>query len=911
MDTYPKRPRYSSIHKKLLTGAILALSSALIAQANPPLSERDVETAVALADRLDLTRPGMEAMADAIAANDHHAVLNLFRARVVKRLRAIDFSEASVGTAANRQYTADAEMLLGRMTPDDYKAKYHREWIDTFSRITPEHFPILRDSGLMEPLGTPIQWLPEVRNEESVTEISSRERVGWYIGAWGGGGWGFNTSLVEAWWFSGEKEYKEKWLEIAAGYFSEFFTAETRKALKKADGGDSGAFFPLHTAWRMHRSFLPALALIAKHPDHESKAPRFAQWRTNWPPDAVMKDRQAANGVAEAEVSAEQLEAIPAAPLARIAIGLTEETAPYLIEAYITGDYFFANQNYDGILAVATIALIFEDLKKSRELEATVNKAFPDWAKRVIYRDGGPLEQDFHYSIGYAAEFDRQANLFASHGSKGEWINEFQRLSLLAMNFWDQLQTPQGLLPCVGNSKYRAKAPRRAYPQASTYFPYSGYAGLRTPGAPDEQLFMMFANSRRSKGHLSPNTGSIHITAYGRDLIAPGGSPSYGLTPPEQKAEEAAFDNYAAEHSTYKNSTVIVNGLSQATFHRGRFLDWLEAAPDTPVPMRWLSNDTFDYVESKWVGYERRQKNSPYAPVVEYDREIEHHRQVVFIKSAGLWLLVDLMGYKPYLSVDDGREGDTTYLLRSAVETVSPYTFTQIWNFAPPRDEARQHYGFSDEQVKIDEAQRRVFTDDPSGVNLELLHFGGMPLNYRKHFGHKDEKMYLGWLVGAGGGGTPRVDLHANWEQTREDLLTGRVMPLVTVIAPSRDAQSVIASAKPRVEQDGRVSGCEFTMQDGKTITFLASAAPTELSAGELVAHAELLVLIGIPGEETQRGILLGCTGMHIGKQHDALQPVETPDFEFTFDGKNVTVLQAVAVPSGQPAVLSSGNGAE
>lgn len=865
---------------------------------------REREAATALAERLDLTRPGTEELRAAVERKDHGAVLALFRERLVKRLRAMDFANASQGVAFNRLYTADAEMLMGRMTPDGYKAKYKREWIDTFSRITPEHYPVLKDSGLMAPPGTPIQWLPEGKSEAAATEISPRERVGWYIGAWGGGGWGFNTSLVEAWWFSGKDEYRDKWLEIAAGYFREFFTAKTWEALRKADGKGSGAFFPLHTAWRMHRSFIPSLALIAKHLDHGTKPPRFAEWLTRWPSDAVQKERKEANRVAEGEVSANQLETIPAAPLAWIAIGLTEETAPFLIESYITGDYFFANQNYDGILAVATIALIFDDLRKSRELEAVVDKAFPWWAGRVINRDGGALEQCFGYSIGYGgAGFVHEVESFKKHGFQGSWMDDFlTRLAPLCRNFWDQIQTPQGLLPCVGNSKYGAEAPRRAHPQVSTYFPYSGYAGLRTPGAPEEQLFMMFANSRRSVGHMSPNTGSMHITAYGRDLIVPGGSPSYGLTPPEQKAEEKAFDNYAGEHSACKNSTVIVNGLSQATYNRGRFGDWLSSASNVTVPARWVSSSSFDFLESQWVGYDRRHNNTFYAPVEEYINDIAHQRQVVFVKSAGLWLVVDLMRHSPEIKGPDALHGQLPAKL-----SPPPYTFTQIWNLAPPRNEARHHYGFSDEQVKVDEARRRVHTDDPSGANLELLHFSGKPLKYRKYFGHKDERMYLGWMVdGKGVLGTPRVDLHANWEQSREELVAGRIMPLATLIAPSRDARSIIATAKTRVEQDGLVSGCELTLQDGKTITFLASGAPAQLKTGELVAHAELLVLVGRPGESTQRGIILGCTGLHIGNKHDAWRPVETPDFEFTYDGKKLTVLQTVAIPSGHPVVLTS-----
>ncbi|MBM3498848.1 MAG: hypothetical protein FJX74_09265, partial [Armatimonadetes bacterium] len=499
-------------------------------EASPTVQER--EAATALAERLDLTRPGMEAMRAAVEAKDHKAVLDLFRARLVKRLRSMDFSGAPPSRSFNRTLTADAQMLVGRWTLEDYKKAYKRDWIDTFSGIKEDDYPILTASGLMAPPGTPIQWLGPDGNSQ---------RVGWYIGGWGGGGWGFNTALVDAWWSSGEAIYKDKWLEICQGYFHEYFTSATRQTLSP-DGKPLDSFFHLHTAWRIKNSFLPSLALLAKHLDHEKEPPPHPEWLRHWPSEAVQKARAEANKAMTSEASAESLASLPAAPLAWIAIGLTEETAPFLIESYVTGDYFFANQNYDGILSVATIALVFDDLKKSRELERVVDQAIPWWAGRVMHRDGGALEQDISYSVKYVEEFAYQATLFASQGCTAAWIEEFRRLSAAAANFWDLLQTPQGLLPCMGNSKYGTEAPRKAKPQTSTYFPYSGYAGLRTPGAPEDQLFMSFANSRRSVGHLSPNTGSVHVTAYGRDLIAPGGSPSYGLTAPAQKAEEKAFD---------------------------------------------------------------------------------------------------------------------------------------------------------------------------------------------------------------------------------------------------------------------------------------------------------------------------------------------------------------------------------
>jgi hypothetical protein len=864
----------------------------------PVATDAEREAATVLAKHLDMDRPGMEPFRAALARRDHRGLLALFRERLVKRLRATDYSREKPRVETLRTYTSDAEMMLGRMTPEQYKAAYKREWRDEFSKISPEDFPLLQEAGLMAPLGTPVRWLGAQGNTD---------RVGYYMGAWGGGGWCYNTALVDAWWWSGKTEYKDRWLEVTGGYLHEFFTKSTREKLN-ALGVKPNAFFHLHTAWRV-QALLSSLALICKYPDHAQEPPKH-DWMNHYPSEALQKEFMAAGAPMTAELTVEQLEAIPAVPLAWIAIGMVDELAPFLVEAYVTGDYFFANQNYDGIVSVATVAYLFQELKAAGDLGATADRALPWWADRVIFRDGGPLEQCWGYSGGYSKSFAGLVGRFEALGHKAAWMDEIGKLSSLTAAFWDGLQAPRGILPCVGNLKYGSLAPTgKADPQVSTYFPFSGYAALRTPGTAKDQLYLMFANSRRSVGHKSPNTGSIHVSAYGRDLIVPGGSPSYSLTPPEGKAEEAAFDNYAAEHSTLKNSTMVVNGLSQASTDRGRFNELLDSASKVPVHARWLSDPEFDYVESRWCGYERRMSNSMSAPVEERIPDIEHRRRVVFVKRAGLWLITDLMTYSDALE-PQGKARGGMYSLEDrqpAKASPSPYRFTQIWNMAPPPDEKRHHAGFTEGQVVVDKDARRIRTTDPSGANVELLHFIGRDLRYEKYFGLKNPKQYLGWMVdGKGAPATPRVDVHAVWEQSREELVAGKAVPLVTVIAPSRTATSIIKEVKARVEQEGRIAGCELIGVDGSAITMLASATPSRLTSGKFAAHAELLVLMRAPGETVQRGIVLGCQGLSVGGNYDAWHPVETPDFEFSFDGKKIQFVAAITVPTGDPAVLKA-----
>ena len=862
-------------------GSVTSVSAKLTV--NPASSKRVIEAATALAQRLDFTRPGMEDLQIAVNSENHQAVLDLFRMRVVKKLRAMDYSHKDVGRSANRTRTADAEMLMGRMTPAQYQEKYGKNWNDDFSHIGSGNFQTLKNSGLMAPLGTPIQWLHE------------NGLPGAYIGAWGGGGWSYNTSLVDAWWWSGKKEYSDKWFEISESYFSKFFTATNREKL------NGNGFFGLHTGWRITNSFIPTLARIAKNLDLASKPPIRPNWLDSWPSDSAMEQLKMAGASIMGEVPKEHINTIPSISLAWIAIGATEETAQVLLDSYFDFDkYFFVNQTYEGVMGIATLATIFDGLKQASLLGTKVEAAIIKWSQRSFCKDGGCMEHDWGYSLGYLTEIQNTVKQYETLNTRAPWLNELKRNIPALNSFWGEVQTPQGLLPCVGNSKYGSKAPTFVNPQVSTYAEYSGYACLRTSGQPNDQLYMMFANSRRTSkgiGHMSPNTGSVHITAYGRDLIVPGGSPSYGLVPKDHhsKWEQPYFDQYAAEHSTLKNSTVIVNGLSQSFWNMGRFNDALVAAPNTPVQARWLSNNNFDFVESRWIGYDRRGNNSFAAPVEEYNSNLEHHRQVVFIKSAELWLFVDFMRNKNYT---EGPDDLQTRL--PAVLTPSPYTFTQIWNFAPPRNEVRHHFGFSNENVVLDASNKKVTTNDPNGANLDIRHFSGMPLRYTKYFGDKTNNKYLGWLVDGKGAmfndaqGTPRVDLHVTWKQTSAEISSGNIIPLVTVIAPSRNTSSIITSASSRVEDSGQVAGCELTTNTKISITYLTSATPKWLTAGVISANAEMLVLVKSPGVSAQKGILVGCTSLKVNNQ---TVNISSKDFEFKLDNGSVSLVQKITIP--------------
>ena len=283
----------------------------------------------------------------------------------------------------------------------------------------------------------------------------------------------------------------------------------------------------------------------------------------------------------------------------------------------------------------------------------------------------------------------------------------------------------------------------------------------------------------------------------------------------------------------------------------------------TTIGSRWHSSSRFDLTEGEFADGYRSDKPLTEEKIEElvvgYGRgalekmieknktlrrdlkevDARHHRQIMFIKEAGFWIVTDRI------------EGGSRY--------------TQIWNLPPPHEgENRDNYicpGFSPGQVRFDEDEKWLQTIDPRDANVALRHFIDSPLSYELKFGEKYP--FRGWFsFGIGGEKVPSVEVHASWSGSA---------PLVTAIIPLQDRTD---RGQYRSLCDGTISGFG-RIADGRTVTYLTAPLPMPLTAGPVsTKQAEALLVVQENADIS--GVVLGGENVRLGRH-----PLVDGDFEF------------------------------
>jgi len=360
-----------------------------------------------------------------------------------------------------------------------------------------------------------------------------------------------------------------------------------------------------------------------------------------------------------------------------------------------------------------------------------------------------------------------------------------------------------------------------AIPFTSVAFPYSGYYALRDGWRWDSR-YLWFMAARPGSGHAVENINSIAIAAFGRHLLVDSGPESYGnpdFLPKDQQPYGKAIDEYA--HSSFSHNTVIVDGKSQ------RRLIFGEMSPgrrpdDQPIATRWLNTPDFDFTEGKY--------DEGYGNDTATDIRAAHQRQVIFVRPAGLWIVLDRLSAS------------------------APHTYTQIWNFPPfINDKDSANPGFKQDQIVVDSGPHIITTRDPEGPNISLYHFNTEPLTYETFYGNLQP--FRGWYnMGIVGRRYPKMDVHANWKSEGDTLL-------VTVIVPNRTAQSVVRSIMPRNDPAQGIRGFDLVLNDGTHVALAAACQATPLEVDDARGKATALLLVTRPGQATT-GLATDCSSL-------------------------------------------------
>ncbi|KAJ3118310.1 hypothetical protein HDU96_002467 [Phlyctochytrium bullatum] len=377
-----------------------------------------------------------------------------------------------------------------------------------------------------------------------------------------------------------------------------------------------------------------------------------------------------------------------------------------------------------------------------------------------VYTDGAYIEQSFDYNA-----HTRDLLLTLAQQQPRNWT----RLAMDAVVKHDRLRAglaaPFGGLPQVGNYIWPSSGKTSINPsdynitKSSMAFPYGGYYVQRSNWK--SQAHFLFMHTRRqSWGHSMAGTNSIQVVAYGKQLIVASGLPKYDSG---NEKEFPLSEPYLAENSTWKTSTVAVDGCSQfagSAFGEDTFGDnpaWVVGGmrkaklATVPLPQKFTTSVKFDYMDGLHDGgycYQDNPKPKDPKTYVPTSKQVSHRRAVLFIKKVGAWLIIDVMN-----STD-----------------ADAHTYTQIWNL--PRPEFANGTiltsGFLPEHVNCGGDSVIVDPQTPDGVGFALYQHGTPDTSFETHWGgHGGPFGYRGVARFGVNTTLPGVDVHTTFTAHR------------------------------------------------------------------------------------------------------------------------------------------------
>jgi hypothetical protein len=795
---------------------------------------------------LDLQRPDLAAVRAALDAGDATEAARAWRAIAVARLR-----RSELGTFDHHLFHFQsrkllADHLVGIIGPEDFGAQA-------------PSFEKFRDLyGISGPpgLGRPIDWTP---GTTEVIDVLSPLNYGSF---------NFAIPLAARYWETGDSVYVKKWFDVVGDYASRQRPQMERLAVALRPRGNSpwivGGDTCLAQSWKV-TNVIRCLACFAKAlpSADQSEIPAWGKGLV----------------AIHSAPSEKSIDLFDIEQFAAIVLSLTGDDSPLLLQMY-EAPGAPPNQRCHGLFALLMIASQFPEVKGMQEVGRRAGAAMKQHVEASFFQDGGMLEQSLNYNLGDAERF-RQLGRMLRGPDQPFWLETLRTRLALFDRMLIALRTPAGELPVIGNNTanpppmWQSEAVRadqsRRQPSAlatstrgrlaftSVAFPFAGYYVQR--GSWDwSSGYLFFMNSRPAIGHHSMDNLAIELHAFGRPMLVRGGPPTYGVQflPESRQADTDAINDYFGESSSYKLNTVIVDGYSQI-----RAATQARTSSDVPVPGRWRSSKTFDFVDGTYdLGYGDDDNTATHI------RDVVHHRELVFLKDVCCWAVVDTL---------KSRES-------------AAHRYTQIWKLPPFVDavpgKGAGVCGFTRNQVVIDEAG--FHTVDPDGPNLWAFQASNAAPSYELHFGETDP--FRGWYARQIGALLPAADIHATFHGPKE-------VVIVTLLAPCvKDSVPCTLRPPGRPLPPNAEARVMATTPNGTAITVVASPkGEASLRAGVVEARARLLITQADAG--AVQGLVIGCSAIKTIAGEEASP--SNPDFEFAIRDGTIEILGEIGIPSG------------
>jgi len=364
-------------------------------------------------------------------------------------------------------------------------------------------------------------------------------------------------------------------------------------------------------------------------------------------------------------------------------------------------------------------------------------------------------------------------------------------------------------------------------------FPYGGFYYLWSDWSEQPQ-FLHFTTQRPGTRNRWRFNNNITLTAYGQLMLF------YGA------------EDYVLE----------VDGVG------GQAGIDIRSMPElVPQRNRFVSSDHFDFVEGAMTD-DSRQKLDAETGESKTVGPVEHRRQILFVRDAGLWVVTDRIAGK------------------------QKHDFRILWPF---RGDFEFQYGYEDarqnirnapedsylhgyrpaEDFEFDAKNQAIRTVNPHIPNLSIYHASDQPLTV-----------------------TPGDIIQHDWRFANAVCTGPRIngvegAMLVSVLNPRAKGGKDLKSFVP-MKGEGMV-GFEAETQAGDRVSCrVGSTIPAELVLGKITADGELLLVSRKSGGDAQHGVLLGAKRLTI---HGKDQPLLGPDVVFTIGKDGAVDFERIRYP--------------
>lgn len=785
---------------------------------------------------------------NAYNVKDYRKALKLYRNYFIDKLRAKNVGQTGWHSSnIAGTYVGGADILCGKMTVEEFAQKYDNR----------EHYNYLEWWG--DPAeGKPINWLGGI----GVPGVGQSDGEGHEIHFRG-----LNKLAGAFWTNNGDEIYLKKYLQILDDFCLNHKKV-TDQYLK-----DNPSYEPDARFWMASGKY--AQGYLWRHERMCNTMRCIAYFAKLLPGirDGQKPEWENVGLPVEGKLSEADYELFDHVVIAHYAYSMITDHLE-MSQNVLQDGFLVANQHNDGVLAFVRVRELFDEFPLHLEqYDERLTHAMDALVVNIALPDGSLTERSFNYNASTVEGWEQVVDWMSSSVNG---VPEYAKSYENAVKSWDRLvygyRTSTGQMPMIGNGgNTQSSTPiwrdNKAYEErvasveidekadyTSVYLPFGGY-GTMLSGRDDmlnDMSLNFYNNNKASNGHYGQYVNGVTLTAYGRPLITSGGCPWYGegFAPESQLGIYDVLNAYFEEQSTYKGSTLIVNGANQATS---------KIKPSEMLNSNWMAGENFDFADGVWDGGYVQNGKTVNSAV--------HNRSFMFVKQAGLYIVEDEVKNM----------------------TNSSNTYSQIWRLPGNTKDVANFTGFTNEQVIVDGENNLLKTEDKTGPNVWISDFSSSDLEYVKYYGQLEPRA-IGWTNGGTGSERkPASDVHISWKDEAAE-----TTKVVSVLDPVKNTEVPYKSKTDLSDKEKGITGFQYITEDDIKITYYSSVEPQEMTYKNISATANILLIAEQEGKPLN-AMVKGAKSVTVG---DKVIESDKNGFEFTVTEEDIALLNEIYVPS-------------